>query len=346
MPKQYISITTGTILRTIIILLALGFLFLIKDALALLFVSVILAAAFDPLVDQLQKFKIPRFVSIVGIYIVALSFVSWAIYLLSGPLTIQVVDMSKSFPDFYTNINQNLGGSIDLNNIFNKEVFNASFSNITKGVGQATSGIFNVLGSVFGGMISFFMVLVITFYLVVEEKSNKHFINSITPVKHQPYVSKLMSDIQQRMGYWLRGQLLLSLIVFVMVYVGLMLLGIKYALILALLAGIFEIVPFIGPWIAAIPGVFFAFAYSPGKALAVAIMYLLVQQLENNLIVPKVMGKTTGLNPLVVLIAIMIGARLGGIVGALLAVPVTLVIAVYVENLIGQKKKKDNKLAR
>jgi len=261
-------------------------------------------------------------------------------------LSTQVVDMSKSFPDFYNRINKNLGGSIDLNNIFNKEVFNASFSNITKGVGQATTGIFNALGSVFGGMISFFMVLVITFYLVVEEKSNKNFINSITPVKHQLYVSKLMSDIQQRMGYWLRGQLLLSLIVFIMVYIGLMILGIKYALILALLAGIFEIVPFIGPWIAAIPGVFFAFSYSPGKALAVAVMYLLVQQLENNLIVPKVMGKSTGLNPLVVLIAIMIGARLGGIVGALLAVPVTLVIAVYVENLIGQKKKKDNKLAK
>lgn len=135
------------------------------------------------------------------------------------------------------------------------------------------------------------------------------------------------------MGYWLRGQLLLSLIVFVMVYIGLSILNVKYALLLALLAGLFEVVPFLGPWISAIPGVFFAFSQGGiGKAVLVAVVYLVVQQIENNLIVPKVMGKTTGLNPLVVIIAILIGARLAGAIGALLAVPVTLAITVYFES--------------
>lgn len=346
MSKQSISITTGTILRTILVLLFLSFLFLIKDVLALLFIAIILSAAFDPSVDWLQKFKIPRALSIVGIYVLVLSFVTWSIYLLSGPLAAQVVDIANAFPDFYKKINQNLGGAIDLNHLFNQDAISASFTDVTKSLGQATSGIFNVLSSVFGGVVSFFMVLVITFYLTVEENSIKRFINSLTPVGHQPYVSKLITTMQHRMGYWLRGQLLLSLIVFVMVYIGLAILGIKYALILALLAGIFEIVPFIGPWIAAIPGVFFAFSYSPSKALMVAIMYLVIQQLENNLIVPKVMGKSTGLNPLVVLIAIMIGAHLGGVMGALLAVPVALALAVYIESLIGEKKKRDNKLAK
>ncbi|MBT4209767.1 MAG: AI-2E family transporter [Candidatus Komeilibacteria bacterium] len=340
MSKQFISITTGTILRTILVLLFLGFLFLIKEVLALLFVAVILSSAFDPLIDWLQRFKIPRALSIIGVYTVVLSFVGWAIYLLSGPLTEQVLEMSKAFPDFYNKINQNLGQAIDLNNLFSQEALSASFTDITKSVGQATTGIFNVLSSVFGGMISFFMVLVITFYLTVEENAIKHFISSITPAKHKTHVSKLITTMQHRMGYWLRGQLLLSLIVFIMVYIGLLALGIKYALILALIAGIFEIVPFIGPWIAAIPGVFFAFSHSPSKALMVAIMYFVVQQLENNLMVPKIMGKSTGLNPLVVLIAIMTGARLGGIVGALLAVPVALAIAVYVESLMDNKKKK------
>ena len=345
MSKQFISITTGTILRVILILLVLGFLFLIKEVLALLFVAIILSAAFDPLIDWLQRFKIPRALSIIGVYIVVLSFVGWSIYLLSGPLTEQVVDMTSAFPEFYNQINQNLGATVELNSLFSEDALSASFTDITKSLGQATTGIFNVLSSVFGGMISFFMVLVITFYLTVEENSIKRFINSITPGKHKPYVSRLITDIQHRMGYWLRGQLLLSLIVFIMVYTGLALLGIKYALILALIAGIFEIVPFIGPWIAAIPGVFFAFSHSPSKALMVAIMYFVVQQLENNLMVPKIMGKSTGLNPLVVLIAIMTGARLGGGIGALLAVPVALAIAVYIESLMGDKKR-DNKLAK
>jgi len=346
MSKQLISITTGSILRTILILLFLAFMFLIRDVLALLFVAIILSAAFDPLIDWLQRFKIPRALSIIGVYVVVLSFVAWSIYLLSGPLASQVVDISRAFPDFYTRVNKNIGGAIDLNSLFSQDAIRASFTDITKSVGQATTGIFNILSSVFGGMISFFMVLVITFYLTVEEDSVKRFINSITPVNHQPYISQLIVTIQHRMGYWLRGQLFLSLIVATMVYIGLIILGIKYALILALVAGIFEIVPFIGPWIAAIPGVFFAFSYSPGKALMVAIMYFAVQQLENNLIVPKVMGKSTGLNPIIVLIAIMIGARLNGVLGALLAVPVALSIAVYVESLIGEKKKRDNKLAK
>ncbi|MFA6307774.1 MAG: AI-2E family transporter [Patescibacteria group bacterium] len=346
MSNQSISITTETILRIITILLFLGFMFLIKDVLALLFVAVILAAAFDPLVDWLHRFKMPRAISIIGVYIISLSLVAWSIYLLSGPLATQIVDMSRAFPDFYNKINQNLGGTIDLNHLFNKEAISASFTDITKSLGQATTGIFNILSSIFGGMISFFMVLVITFYLTVEEDGVKRFISSITPIRHRPYISKLIVDMQHRMGYWLRGQLLLSLVIFIMVYLGLMFLGIKYALLLALIAGLFEIVPFIGPWIAAIPGVFFALAYSPSKAFWVAIMYLVIQQLENNLIVPKIMGKTTGLNPLVVLVAIMVGARLGGVVGALLAVPVALAIAVYVESLIGDKKKNDNKLSK
>jgi len=116
-------------------------------------------------------------------------------------------------------------------------------------------------------------------------------------------------------------------------------LGVKYALVLALVAGIFEIVPFLGPWISAIPGVFFAFSQNPTLAFWVAILYFGVQQIENNLIVPKVMGKTTGLNPLVVILAILMGARLGGIVGALLAVPVALAIAVYFESLMNNKHK-------
>lgn len=343
MSKQHISITTHSILKIIIILLFLGFLFLIRDVLVLLFVAVILAAAFDPLVDWLQRFKIPRALSILGIYAIVLSFVSWSIYLLYGPITEQIFEISKAFPHFYAQINQNLGGVINLNSLFSQEVLNASFADITKSLGQATTGIFNILGSIFGGVISFLMVLVVTFYLTVEENSTKRFITSITPAKHQSYVAKLIVAMQHRMGYWLRGQLLLSLIVFTMVYLGLTVLGIKYALVLALIAGIFEIVPFIGPWIAAIPGIFLAFSYSPGKALMVAIMYLLVQQLENNLIVPKVMGKTTGLNPLVVLVSIMIGARLGGVMGALLAVPVAVAVAVYIESLIGDNKKQDNR---
>lgn len=339
MAKQSISISTDTIVRTILILLVIGFLYLIKDVLALFFVAVILSSAFDPLIDWLQKRKMPRTLSIIGVYIVFFIIVGGAIYLLTGPIIAQVKDLSRAFPEFYVKINQGINQLKNIDSGLAADTVSTSFADLTKSLSQATSGIFKTVTSIFGGVISFFMVLVITFYLTVEEDSMKRFVQSIVPTRHRPYAAQLIAAMQHRMGYWLRGQLILSVIVFTMVYLGLSLLGIKYALVLALVAGIFEIVPFLGPWISAIPAVFFAFAQSPGKAVAVAVMYFLVQQIENNLIVPKVMGKTTGLNPLVVILAILMGARVGGIVGALLAVPVALAVAVYVESLIGKKVK-------
>ncbi|MCB9802423.1 AI-2E family transporter [Candidatus Nomurabacteria bacterium] len=341
-----VSISTGTIIQTIIILLVLGFLFLIKDVLALLFVAVILSAAFDPLVDWLQKKRIPRALSILGVYIIFLSLVAGAIFLLSGPVVQQIKDVSRdaNTAEFYhkiedglKNINQFSLGSQSANGA-------SGFSVITDSLSKATNGVFSFIVSLFGGVISFFIILVITFYLVVEEDGMKRFIKTLTPIKHQPYVMQLINRIQQRMGYWLRGQLILSLIVFSLVYLGLSILGIKYALILALIAGLFEIIPYLGPLMSAIPAVFFAFAQGPTRAIMVVGLYFLIQQAENHLIVPKVMGKSVGLNPIVVILSILVGARLGGAVGAILAIPVATAIAVYVEDLVEDKSKADNKL--
>jgi len=129
-----------------------------------------------------------------------------------------------------------------------------------------------------------------------------------------------------------------------MVFIVLSIFGIKYALILALTAGIFEIIPYLGPLISAIPAVFFAFAQSPSKALLVVLLYFIIQRIENDIIVPKVLGKSIGLNPLVVIFAILIGARVGGAVGALLAVPVVTALSVYFEDLINRKRNRETKL--
>ncbi|MBP9802198.1 AI-2E family transporter [Patescibacteria group bacterium] len=343
---QKVSISIGTIIKTIVILLVLGFLFLIKDVLALLFVAVILSAAFDPLVDSLQKKKIPRALSILGVYIIFLALVSGAIFLLSGPVVTQIKDIARdsSTAEFYHKIEDGLKnlGQFSVNED-GQQQFNG-LSVLTNSLSKAGSGIFSFVASLFGGVISFFIVLVITFYLVVEEDGMKRFIRTMTPLKHQPYVVQLMNRIQHRMGYWLRGQLILSLIVFTLVFTGLSILGVKYALILALVAGLFEIIPYLGPLMSAIPAVFFAFAQSPSKAVAVIVLYFLIQQAENHLIVPKVMGKSVGLNPIVVILSILIGARLAGPVGAILAVPVATALAVYLEDLAGEKVKADNQL--
>lgn len=341
-----VSISIGTIIKTIVILLVLGFLFLIKDVLALLFVAVILSAAFDPLVDFLQKKKMPRALSILGVYVLFLSLVAGAIFLLSGPVVDQIKSIARDSDtaDFYHKIEDGLRNLDQISLGENGQQKFNGLSVLTNSLSKATSGVFSFVVSLFGGVISFFIILVITFYLVVEEDGMKRFIRTMTPLKNQPYIVQLINRIQHRMGYWLRGQLILSVIVFSLVFLGLSILGIKYALILALVAGLFEIIPYLGPLMSAIPAIFFAFAQSPSKAVMVVILYFVIQQAENHLIVPKVMGKSVGLNPIIVILAILIGARLGGAVGAVLAVPVATALAVYFEDLVDDRTKSDNRL--
>jgi len=338
MPHKSISISTDAIVRIIVILLLIGFLYLIKDVLALLFIAVILSSAFGPFIDWLQEKKIPRGVGIIGVYLIFFFVVGGAIYLLIDPITLQIKDLARAFPDFYDKISSGLQYLQKVDSQEAAKTLSTSLSDLTKSLSQASSSIYNLVTSIFGGVVSFFVLLVITFYLTVEKNSLKNFVQSIVPFHHQKYAADLITKIQHRMGFWLRGQLILSFIIFLLIYLGLSLLGIKYALILALLAGIFEIVPFLGPLIAAITGIFFAFAQSPAKAIAVIVLYIVVQQIENNIIVPKVMGKSTGLNPLVVILSILIGMRIAGVVGALVAVPIAAAAAVYVETLHNKSK--------
>ena len=334
-----ITISTGTIFRIILILLLIGFVILIRDVLALFFIAIILSSAFDPLVDWLQRKKIPRSLSIIGVYVIFFIVVGGSIYLLTGPIVKQIGDIARAFPEFYTRVNYGIqawGGNI--NDIASTQTIDSNLASITKGVTSATSSIFSVLSSIFGGIIGLLGVLVVTFYLTVQEDAVRRFFNSIVPGKHRAHVVNLVGQIQKRMGYWLRGQLILSFIIFCLVYAALSILGVKYALLLALIAGIFEIVPFIGPWISAVPAIFFASSQGLTMAIIVAAVYLVIQQLENSLIVPKVMGKSTGLNPMIVILSIFAGARLGGVIGALLAVPIATAISVYVQSVMNKSK--------
>ncbi len=131
----------------------------------------------------------------------------------------------------------------------------------------------------------------------------------------------------------MQGQLFLGVIVGVLVYIGLSLLGIRFALLLAIIAGILELVPYIGPVLSAIPAVILAFFQAPILALWILILYIVVQQLENYLLVPVIMKKVVGLNPVVVIIALLIGGKLLGILGIILAVPAAAVLAEFFKDI-------------
>lgn len=191
---------------------------------------------------------------------------------------------------------------------------------------QAGGGVLTVFKSIFSGIVMIVATFVLSFYLALQENGVRKFLQFITPKQYEDHILDLWQRSQKKLGNWLQGQLLLGFIIGVLVFIALSILGIPYAPILALLAAIFELVPVAGPIIAAIPAVLLAFLISPIKGILTLVVYFIIQQTENHIIVPNVMKKAVGLNPVVIIIALLVGAKLGGIIGMLLAVPTAAVL--------------------
>ena len=195
------------------------------------------------------------------------------------------------------------------------------------------------MSKVFGGALSFILVIVISFYLAVQEKGIHNFLKVVTPFKHEKYIIDLWDRSQKKIGRWMQGQIILALIVGILVFLGLTILGIENALLLSVLAASFEIIPLIGPVLSSIPAIAIAFL-DGGITLSLMVigLYIIIQQFENHLIYPLVVKKVVGVPALVVIIALIIGAKLAGILGILLSVPLAAVVMEYASDLDARKK--------
>jgi len=332
--SQTINISTSTILRIVVVLLALAFLYIIRDILIVVFVAVIIAAAINGPVNWLQRHRVPRILGVTFIYLFILLLLALVVTLIFPPLAEQIKQLAVSFPEFMERASltvQEWWGEHKIEG--NLQMLLDRFSGKLT---QAASSVFGTIIGIFGGLISAIIILVISFYLSVQEKGVKRFLISLTPNEHKHYISDLIERIQTRIGGWLRGQLLLMIIIGILVYIGLSILGVKYALTLALVAGLLEIIPYIGPILATIPAVILAFLQSPFLALLVLLLFIVIQQLENYVIFPQVMKRAVGLNSIIIIIVMLIGAKLAGVLGIILAVPLTAAAAEFLKDF--QKK--------
>ena len=330
--NRTIEISSGTILRTIFILLLLWFLYLIWDILILVFLALIIVSAIDPIVDWCQKKRIPRSLAVLVIYILAISIVGTAISFLVAPLTSEIRGLGENFPSLVEKFSGYFQGvqSYATSHNLQQQVSNFSGS-MTNSFSQIGTNIFSGTISFIGGIFSFLVVLSVAFYMSVEEKGVKKFFASIAPDEHGEYVMGLVDRIQYKMGRWLLGQMALMVIIFAIDYVGLLVIGAPYALVLAIMAGLLEIVPYVGPIVSAIVAASISFLHGPVTGLLVLALFALAQQLEGYVIAPLVMKKAVGLNPVVVILALLIGAKLGGVMGVIIAVPIATVVSEVVK---------------
>ncbi|MBN1778765.1 MAG: AI-2E family transporter [Candidatus Buchananbacteria bacterium] len=318
-----INVSTGTILKIIGIILALLFLWLVRDVVLVIFIAIIFAALIEPMVNNLERKKLPRSLSVILLYVAIILFLTLVVRLLIPPIAEQVNNLTVQFPKIWQQATANFDS---IKNYSDQQGFlgnvQQGLQTLQKSLAGAAGSAYGFIVTVFRNVVNFFLILVITFYLVVQRDSLGKSLKIASPIKYHNYLDDLAIRIQQKIGAWARGQLILGLIIGILSFIGLIFLLPQYALVLAIVAGITELIPYLGPVLGAIPAVFLGFTVSPGHGLAVLILYIIIQQLENNVVVPQVMRRQLGLNPIVIIIAMLIGTRLIGMVGLILAVPV------------------------
>lgn len=325
---------TQIILKIIFIVLGLWVLWLLKDLVLILLLSLVLTSAMEPMVDYFKLKKIPRSLSVLTVYVVFLGGIGFLISLIAPLIFEQFSAVSSNLPQYISQLEAkfpeltHVFGTINIANLLQNVI---SFGDSQTGVFSRTIGVFN-------GFVTFVTVLVISFYLSAEEDGMKKFVKSLVPLHRQEKTYDLISKIQKKMGRWLMGQFVLCFSIFAVTWIGLTLLGVPNALLLAIIAGLLEIVPYIGPILSAVPALLFALLQSPVLAVGVIILYILIQKLEGLILVPKVMQKTIGVSPLVILLALLAGFKLAGIWGLLLAVPLVGIFQVFFTEYTHQDK--------
>jgi len=341
MQQMRIQITTATLLKIVGVGLLLYFLYRVWWILMILFVALIFAALIRPFADALKKYRLPRGLAVTIVYVVIFGVVGLAVTLLTPVIAEDLPQLVHNMEGYWVELGENENVQRVVEGVVSTQqtLVDIGLSRQEEGiVSGATAGIFTTVTGIFGGLFTTILVLVITFYLVVQDDPLKKIMRSVVPDEHVARATSLLRKINNKLGAWMRGQLLISFIVGMTVFVGLSALRVKYAAVLGLLAALLEFVPYLGPILALIPALFLGFSQGGAiTAFFVLILYIVIQQVENHILVPKIMQKAVGLNPVVSIVAILIGAHLSGIVGALLAIPVATALSVFIKDVLEKK---------
>lgn len=329
-----ISISPSILVWAFFIVVGMWFLYQILGILLLFFLAIILSASLESSVRKLMSWKFPRGVAIAVIYLVLFIFVFSILAFLIPSLTSETSQVLKRMPEVL--------GAWGIPESFIKEIF-AEVKNVFE-VSESSEKnvllerIFSTTVGVARAGISILAVIAMSLYILAVDGGVEKFFRAITPEPYREYVVSRSMEAYRRTGRWLTGQIFLMGIVFILYFLILSVLGVPGAFALAVWGGLFEIVPYVGPALAAIPAVLFGLFVSPLVGILVLVSYVFVQKFENYWLVPKVMERAIGLHPLITILALLAGGKLGGFMGFLLAVPIVTVAGVFLRDVFEKKE--------
>jgi predicted PurR-regulated permease PerM len=294
-------------------ILALGWLTVqLRDIIASIFISYIMAAALLPLTAYLKKKHFPKLVAVLIVYLGIFFIGALLVFPLVPFFLSQVNSLIIGLPLYLHKTAEMLG--LNFNAIQVQDYVTRELSNIGENALFVTK-------QVFGGLFSILTIFIVSFYLLLNHDTFRRWVARFFHENDREKAYKIFETVDDKLGAWLRGQIILCTVIGVFTFMALTVIGLPNALPLALIAGVLEAFPTIGPILSAVPAVIVAFTISPTMALTVVVVYIVIQLLENNLIVPKIMQHAVGMNPIIVIIALSTGASLMGVVGALLSIP-------------------------
>lgn len=334
MERPQVDISTASIFRALMVVGGLVLFYLLSNVVIILLFAIVIASAVGPFVGWFEQRRVPRLVAVLMLYgLVAVLGLALSSLVLPS-ISTNLSQLTSSLPKLTNAISTSLDTVQQQSKYFD---FVSEIQNIlevmTGYLQQFSQSAFNGIVGAVGGIFAFMAILVISFYLSIMKDGIQTFLAAVVPERYEEYVINLWRRVEIKVGHWLQAQLFLALVIGLLIYIGLSILNVKFALIFAVIAMALEIVPVAGPVLAAIPAISFAFVQEPSLGFWVLVLFVGVQQLEGNLLVPLVLGRSTGMNPIVVMLAILIGGQLAGIPGALLGVPVATIIVEILDDM-------------
>jgi predicted PurR-regulated permease PerM len=351
--EKMVQISSGTIIKTLLIIAGFAAIYYLRDIALVVVLAIVIASAIEPGAQWFIQRKVPRILGVLLIYSTTVILLVGAFYFLFLPILNQSANFLSTLPGYLGELQvwNPLQNSTLIPDGSAIEGFSKSFSlaqiveQINGAVTSFSEGFFSTISTVFGGIMSFLLVVVLSFYLSVSSDGVSNFLRVVTPIKNEKYIIGLWKRSQHKIGLWMQGQIVLAVIVAVLVFLGLTLFRIDNALLLAVIAGLFEIIPIFGPILAAIPAVTLALVTNGmSSALLVVGLYVIIQQFENQLIYPLVVKKIVGVPPLISILALIIGAKLAGFVGLLISVPLATVFLEFLNDVEKHKVAESERL--
>jgi len=329
-----LDISWGTILKLAIAFLGFYIIYLIRDILIWILFALIISVLFNPAIDFLQRKRVPRILATILVYFSIFGIFSFLIYLIAPAFVSEIQQFTQLFPQYF----EKLSPPLKSLGIIAFESFETFIKTIQDWLVKASFSIFNALFSIFGGIFSTISIFVLAVFLSLEEKGIEKIIQLISPKEQEAYILDILEKCQNKVSGWFGARILSSLFVGVLTFFTCYIFNLKYAVSFGFFAGILDIIPIVGPIIAGIIIISLSALDSLTKAFFISIAFVLIQQIEGNILIPILTKKFVGLPPVLVLIALMIGGKLLGILGAILAIPLAGILFEFLKEFLERRK--------